>query len=475
MTQQDKLVQILYVPPSDVKINGRFRKEIGSLEDIKKSILEIGLLQPIGITNDYILVFGERRLQAWKELTPDEPIPCIVVNGDLYKLKLAELHENVKRSNMDWKDEVLAIEEIKQTYERLYGWAQHGGDRKSNQVSSDETCFSQPKLACEIEISEGKLSQDLQLAKALKEYPEIRKAENKSQALYLLKRLETPNQNSELLLSIPFEVSIKRGQIFKLHNHKVMCGDATNSKDVLALMGDEKADIVFTDPPFNVGVDYETYKDRNPLYWEQLVKPAFYLMNDLAKDNASFYVKQFFANSFKMSNILQEIGLKFKNLIIWKNQSQAHPIGNYDVAFEVILFFVKGNPIFNAWAEKRDEPLGYWSGVGKEFKGKMSNLWDDIKRVWTGASHSIEAELKNESNIREHPTQMPIGLAKRGILFSSQENDLVIDFFGGSGTTLLAAEETNRRCYMMDVEPIFCQLSINRWEKMTGKKAEKLV
>ena len=472
--QQDKMAQIFYLLPSDIKVNNRFRKDIGSVDDVKKSIVEIGLLQPIGVTREHILVFGERRLQAWKQLTPEEPIPCIVVDGDLYKLKVAELHENVKRKNMDWKDEVLAIEEIKQTYEKLCGWKRAGNPN----FSSDEkltSAFTQPILSSELKISEGKLSQDLQLAKALKEHPEIKKAENKSQALYLLKRLEAQNQNAEPLMSIPSEVAIKRGEIYQLGKHKIMCGDATKYDDVLALMGNEKVDIVFTDPPFNVGVDYETYKDRNPLYWEQLVKPSFKLMTDLTKSDASFYIKQFFANCFEMSNILKEFGLRFKNLIIWKNQSQAHPVSNYDVAFEVILFFVKGNPIFNTWIEKRDEPLGYWSGVGKEFKGKMSNLWDDIKRVWTGASHSTEAELKNDSNIREHPTQMPIGLAKRGILFSSQENDLVIDFFGGSGTTLLAAEETNRRCYMMDVEPIFCQLSINRWEKMTGKKAEKLV
>jgi len=470
--QQDKIAQIFYLLPCDIKVNNRFRKDIGSLDDIKKSIMEIGLLQPIGVTREHILVFGERRLQAWKELTPDQPIPCIIVDGDLYKIKLSELHENVKRESMNWKDEVLALEEIRQIYEKLWGWVDRG--RPKNKSSQNDE-FSRDRFAEALKLSTGKISQDLQLAKALKQYPEISKAENKSQAIYLLKRLEAPNEKSELSVPIPYKITVQRGEIYQLGKHKIMCGDAISNDDVSALTNSEKADLVFTDPPFNVGVNYETYNDKNPLYWEQLIKPSFKLMTDLTKSDASFYIKQFFANCFEMSNILKEFGLRFKNLIIWKNQSQAHPISNYDVAFEVILFFVKGNPIFNTWIEKRDEPLGYWSGVGKEFKGKMSNLWDDIKRVWTGASHSIEAELKNDSNIREHPTQMPIDLAKRGILFSSQENDLVIDFFGGSGTTLLAAEETNRRCYMMDVEPIFCQLSINRWEKMTGKKAEKLV
>jgi hypothetical protein len=208
MEKRQVLMQIIYLVPNEIKVNGRFRKELGLLEDLKKSIMEVGLLEPVGVTKDKVLVFGERRLRAWEQVNQGQPIPCVVVDGDLYKFKLAELDENVKRKGVDWQDEVLAIEEIKQTYEKLYGWKEHGGDRKSDDFKKSTLSGgidSQTKLAEQMNCSQQKLSQDLQLAQAIKTQPKIKKMKSKRKALQKLRQIQAMEQTSSKSVPVTFE------------------------------------------------------------------------------------------------------------------------------------------------------------------------------------------------------------------------------------------------------------------------------
>jgi ParB-like chromosome segregation protein Spo0J len=183
--------RLVYFEPNEIKMNERFRKDLGDLSDLKESIKLLGLLQPIGITKDGSLVFGERRLKAWVQLGFGK-IPCVFVDGDIYTQKLKEFHENVKRKDMTWQEEVLALEEIKQTYEKLHGWTKQG-ERTDLTLSSDDKVnarFNQEQLASELRIAQSKISQDLQLAKAIKQYPEIRKCVTKKSALKKLKQIQ---------------------------------------------------------------------------------------------------------------------------------------------------------------------------------------------------------------------------------------------------------------------------------------------
>ena len=98
-----------FVDPSEIVVAERFRRDLGTLDGLKESIAELGLLQPIGVSKDKRLVFGERRLKACIELGYRK-IPCVLVDGDYYRLRVAELHENVRRKEMTWDEQVLAIE-----------------------------------------------------------------------------------------------------------------------------------------------------------------------------------------------------------------------------------------------------------------------------------------------------------------------------------------------------------------------------
>jgi DNA modification methylase len=179
------------------------------------------------------------------------------------------------------------------------------------------------------------------------------------------------------------------------------------------------------------------------------------------KVNFSIYIKQDLDNLYNMMTILNNIA-DYKNIINWKNHSQGQPKNNYNKFAEVILFYTKGKPIFNTYAEKRRKPDNYWSGCGKIFKGKMTNLWDDIKPINSGCIKNKEAELDIKTNKKLHSCQMPIALVKRCINFSSNENNIILDPFLGSGTVAVAYVESKRKYIGIDNNKEYVEIAERR-------------
>ena len=239
--------------------------------------------------------------------------------------------------------------------------------------------------------------------------------------------------------------------------NKIICGD---NREIMFNMPDNSVDLIFTDPPYNKNYPYKDYNDNRIDYWDWL-QNIFIEINRVLKPNSSIYVKQDLDNIYNMMTILNKIA-DYKNVINWKNQSQGHPPSNYDKFAEIILFYTKGKPIFNTYAEKRIKPENYWSGCGKIFKGKMSNYWDDIKPVFSGCVHNKEAEIDIKTNKKYHSCQMPTGIAKRAILFSSNKGDIILDPFVGSGTTAVACIELKRKYIGIDNNKEYCEIATKR-------------
>jgi len=177
---------------SDVKVKKRFRTDLGDLDSLKDSMNRIGLLQPIGITKDNILVFGHRRLEAAKSLEWKE-IPYVLVEADESKQRLAELEENLKRRDMTWQEEVKAKSELHKLFRKLYGRPKAGyrSDLKIP-ISDSEKGWGLKNTAEFLGESIGLVSQDIKLAKALKDHPELLEVTNKSRALHQLKKIDQP-------------------------------------------------------------------------------------------------------------------------------------------------------------------------------------------------------------------------------------------------------------------------------------------
>jgi len=249
------------------------------------------------------------------------------------------------------------------------------------------------------------------------------------------------NEKDDEVPEVPEEPITKLGDLYKLGEHRLLCGDATIITDVEKLMDGQKADMVFTDPPFNVNYEYLDYKDNKTDDEYLNFVNQFYLNLDLnTKDGAVVYVMS--GNKY-----LLELGLLFKQIF----------------RFSQILFWVKDNPTLgNSDYQYNYEAILYgWNKRGThKYFGKSV----------VPAANLVNRDAGKEKTI--HKAQRPIKLVCDYIHNSSATNQIILDFFGGSGSTLIACEKLNRKCYMMELDPHYCDVIVKRWEDYTGKKAE---
>jgi DNA modification methylase len=246
------------------------------------------------------------------------------------------------------------------------------------------------------------------------------------------------------------EPKTKRGDIYKLGNHRLMCGDSTMIDDVEKLMDGEKADILHTDPPYNV--DYSNQDrpkagktdlgriENDSMTDESFKEPLVGALSNafmFCKDDSTAYVWYASKESINFITSAEQSGWTVNQQIIWKKPMLLGR-GRYQWAHEPCIFAVKGKP----WFTDDRTKTTVW-----DFGG-----YDKSKNV--------------------HPTQKPVFLPEEALNNSSKIGSNVLDMFGGSGSTLMAAEKTNRNCFAMELDPHYCDVIVARWEKYTGKKAE---
>lgn len=246
----------------------------------------------------------------------------------------------------------------------------------------------------------------------------------------------------------------KLGDIYQLGNHKVMCGDCT--KDLDKLLGDKKVDLLLTDPPY--GVNYEKKnieilksKTKSNILNDELQNRelesffdnVFTSISKFLRKGTSYYVcaPQGGLQMMMMMMMMNKAGIPMKHELIWIKPSPVFSMGRLDYDYQ-------------------HEPILYgWIGT-HEFIGK-GNL---KKSVWA----------INRDSDKSHPTMKPVELMINAILNSSRESTLILDPFLGSGSTLIACEQTNRICYGMEIDPHYVDVIVKRWENFTGKKAKLL-
>ena len=245
---------------------------------------------------------------------------------------------------------------------------------------------------------------------------------------------EEPQEVIEDEVPEEVETRAKLGDIWQLGEHRLMCGDSTSVTDVEKLMDGEKADMVFTDPPY--GVDYKGINNDSRSGLEQLLDDAFANMIANSKAGASVYC----FHSDKCADIFHKIFRQychFSSMIIWKKQSLVLSQTDYQSIHEPCLYgwFNNGTHLF--FADR-----------------KQTSVW--------------EYERKN---VDGHTTPKPIDLIANALRNSSKKDNNILDLFGGSGSTLIACEQLNRKCFMMELDPHYVDVIITRWENLTGQKA----
>jgi len=372
---------------------------------IAASIKEFGFTNPVLIDETGSIIAGHGRVMAARKLAiTDVPSIRLTHLTDAQK-KAYVIADNKLALNAGWDDEMLAVELT---------------DLKDMGFDLDLTGFSTDEIEALLAPTgtEGLTDED-----AVPEVPEA-----------------------------PVTVL---GDVWLLGKHRVMCGDSTSIDAVEKLMDGQKADMVFTDPPFNVGVaggtrdarDKKNYRSgeiiKNDALQDgdflQFLTDAFATMALVIKDGAAVYVAHSDKEAFNFALAFRNAGFITRQIIIWAKQSFVFGRSDYHPQHEPILY-------------------GWKDGAAHNFYGERNQ-----STVW-----NIDRPMRSE---KEHPTQKPIALVEKAIFNSSKSEDLLFEPFGGSGSTLIACEKTGRINRSMELDPKYCDVIVQRWQEFTGQTA----
>jgi len=365
-----------------------------AIETVAMSLKEYGFRQPIVVDKDRIIVVGHTRFRASKKLGFKEVPITIADNLTPEQINAYRIADNRTSEESEWDSELLKME-LK-----------------------------------ELDLKDF----DLELT-----------GFNEDQLNSLLFEEEEGLTDENAVPELPEEPISKLGDIWKMGNHKLICGDSTILTTLEKIFGDSKADLLMTDPPYNV--DYESKStgmkiqndNKSDDDFLQFLTDAFNNAAINLKLGCSFYIfhSDWFGLEFRQS--IKNSDLELKQNLIW--QKNALVMGRQDYQWQ-------------------HEPCLYgWK------RGSSHSWYSDRKQTTI-----IKFDKPTKSKL--HPTMKPVGLIEYLIKNSSKQEDIILDPFLGSGTTLMACEKQSRICYGVELDPKYCDVIVKRWEDFTGLKAE---
>ena len=374
------------------------RKNSAAVDKIAASIKEFGWQQPIVVDKENVIIAGHTRLLAAQKLGIKD-VPVHVADLSETQAKAYRLADNRLSEDADWDIEMLGLE-IRELDDLGF--------------ELDLTGFDNTELAnLLIDPDLGESDED-----AVPEPPE--------------------------------EPISKPGDLWILGEHRLLCGDSTNLEDVERLMDGEQADMVFTDPPWNV--NYGTnlnggkYKDRTILNdhmkqdeWATFVSDVCGCLNVASKPGAIVYLVMSAQEWPQIDKGLRDADFHWSSTIIWAKDTLVLSRKDYHTQYE---------PIWYGWKNGS-------ARLVEVADRKQSDLW--------------EVERPKVSEL--HPTTKPIELVERAVNNSSHGRDLVLDLFGGSGSTLIACQKNGRKARLMELDPKYCDVIVKRWEQYTSEQA----
>lgn len=369
------------------------------ISQISASIAEFGFLNPILVDTTAGIIAGHGRLQAAKQLGLAQ-VPVVVLDHLTEAQKRAYvIADNKLALNAGWDEDLLRSE--------MTALAAENFDLPIIGFSDDELAA----LLADPTVIDGQTDED--------SVPEVP---------------ETP--------------VAKPGDLWRLGNHLLLCGDSTILDNVEKVLDGALADMVFTDPPYNVdygnsakdkmrGKSRAIMNDNLGDGFEKFLYDA--CVNMLTVCKGALYVCMSSSELHSLQKVFVEAGGKWSTFVIWAKNTFTLGRADYQRQYEPILY---------GWKQGNDH---YWCGAR------------DQGDVWF-----VNKPVRNEL----HPTMKPVELVERAINNSSKTRDIVLDCFGGSGTTLIACEKLNRQCRMIEMDPKYVDVIVKRWEEFTGQKAE---
>ena len=392
------------------------------VKSIAESIREFGFKDPIGIWHDTI-VEGHGRLLAAKELGM-EKVPIIRLDDLTDEQRKAYALAHNKTAELSSWDQELLEEQLKQLSE------------------IDMSLFGFDMSALGFEEGEA--------------------------------------QDDGFVAVPPTQAQSGLGDIFKLGGHYVMCGDSTDPETIAKLMQGQQADLLVTDPPYNVdytgktkdALKIENDKKDDAQFREFLVN-AIKAADSVMKEGAAFYIWHADSEGYNFRGACRDNGWKVRQCLIWRKNTFVLGRQDYQWAHEPAIYGWKDGAA-HYFVNDRTQSTVIEKDKLNIDKMKKEEMRDLLKQLLDDQIPTTVIEEDKPSRSAEHPTMKPIPLIGRLIKNSSRPGEIVLDTFGGSGTTLMACEQLNRKCYTCELDPRYVDVIIERWEKYTGLKAEKI-
>ena len=275
------------------------------------------------------------------------------------------------------------------------------------------------------------------------------------------------------------EAVCQPGDVWELGEHRLMCGDSTKRKDVATLMKGEKAALWLTDPPYNVAVENSqgmTIANDNMKSddFRKFLKEAFDAASSVMAKGCPFYIWFASIEHMNFEGALNDVGLRVKQELIWNKSQFILGRSHYQWKHEPCLYGWKGDSCRYFTDRRNCASVIEDEGEIDINKMKVKELRDLLHRIYESGNPTTVINCSKPNKDTEHPTMKPVRLFGYQITNSSQRGDIILDTFGGSGTTIVAAEQLHRKARLMELDPHYCDVIIARWEKLTGKKATKI-
>lgn len=438
----DDLVPAPYNPRVDL------RPGDPDYEKLKRSIQEFGLVEPV-VWNKRTghVVGGHQRLKILRELGYEE-VEVSVVDLDEEREKL--LNVALNKIEGDWDN--FKLKELLQELE--FG----GADIELTGFDEDEIDKLFQQFVVDEEIRDDAFDPD-----------------------EVLKEIEQP--------------VTRPGDLWRLGVHYVLCGDATRMEDIRRLMAGKKAHMVFTDPPYNVdytGKTKDALKIKNDRmkaneFYEFLLA-AFQNAYDVTVPGGAIYIAHADTEGINFRTAMVDSGWLLKQCIIWVKNTIVMGRQDYHWKHEPILYGWKPGAAHRWYGGRKqatvvEYPVGL--AISKQGDEHLLTITSGASSVvlkvpsyevvYQGTEEgSTVWRFEKPARNAEHPTMKPVPLVARAIQNSSKPGDIVLDMFLGSGSTLIAAEQTGRICYGLEFDPVYCDVIVKRWEQFTGQKAVRM-
>ena len=409
------------------------RDNEAAVDAVASSIENFGFKNPIIIDKNNEIIAGHTRLLAAKKLDMEE-VPTIVaddLNED--QIKAFRLADNKVAELANWNSD--ALEEELEGLQGILDMEQFGFDE-------------------------------------------------------MLQDVEAIVEEDDFVEILPEEPESELGDIYQLGEHYLMVGDCTKKEDVLKLMNGHKLDLYITDPPYNVALgmneSVEDAKKRNRRTdgltvmndkmedneFKSFLTKAFKAANEVMHDGAGFYIWHADSEGYNFRAAVKKTGWQLRQTLIWVKNSIVLGRQDYQWKHEPCLYGWKdGGAHYFTFDRTQATVIEDRPNLNDMKKEELKQYIMDLEE--TQGATTIIRENKPSSS-KEHPTMKPIKLLSRQIANSSKIGQIVGDFFGGSGSTLMACEQLGRQCYTMELDPRYADTIIHRWEDFTGDQAIKI-